>query len=215
MRLLLLDLDDTLVDDRSAVRTAFASFLAFHGPALQDVEDPLRLWRETSQRHWARFERGEATFQEQRRARMRDFLGQPFTDAEADAAFEPYRQAYQSAWKLFPDVPAFLARTTALTKVVITNGEREQQRLKVRAVGLAPHIAEVITPQDCGAWKPDPRIFMEALLRFNATPSASFMIGDDETRDIEPAARLGLRTFRVDARDPERTLRKALDDFSL
>ncbi len=37
MKLLLLDLDDTLVDDRSAMRTAFAAFLAFHGPALPEV----------------------------------------------------------------------------------------------------------------------------------------------------------------------------------
>lgn len=213
--LLLLDLDDTLIDDRSAMRGAFEAFLAFHGPVLQEVEDPLKLWREVSQRHWIRFERGEVTFQEQRRARVRDFLGQPFTDAEADAAFEPYRQAYEAAWSLFPEVPEFLSRAASWTKVLITNGEREQQRLKVRRVGLDPHIADIITPMDCGAWKPDPRIFQEALERHGASRTEAIMIGDDERRDIEPAARLGLRTFRVDASDPERTLLKALEGLSL
>jgi len=146
---------------------------------------------------------------------VREFLGQPFTDAEADAAFEPYRQAYQAAWRLFPEVPEFLARTAPLTRVIITNGERAQQRLKVRSVGLAPHLADVITPMDCGAWKPDPRIFQEALRRQGAMPRETAMIGDDQTRDIEPATRLGLRTFRVDAKDPERTLLQALDELSL
>jgi FMN phosphatase YigB (HAD superfamily) len=36
MKLLLLDLDDTLVDDHSAVRAAFSAFVAFHAPALRE-----------------------------------------------------------------------------------------------------------------------------------------------------------------------------------
>jgi FMN phosphatase YigB (HAD superfamily) len=74
-----------------------------------------------------------------------------------------YRITYQSNWRLFTEVPDFLARTASLTKVILTNSERGQQRLKVEMVGLGPHITEVITPMDCGAWKPDPRIYLETL----------------------------------------------------
>jgi putative hydrolase of the HAD superfamily len=213
MKLLLLDLDDTLVDDRSAVQAAFGAFVEFH--ALKGAVDLLKRWQEISRRHWACFERGETTFQEQRRARVREFLGQSFSDADADAAFEPFWRTYQSTLRVFPDVPDFLARTASLTKVVLTNGEREQQRTKVEMVGLGPHIREVITPMDCGAWKPDPRIFLEALGRYEASPSECAMIGDDELRDIQPALRLGMQAFGVDARDPARTLLQALDALRL
>ena len=98
VRALLLDLDDTLLDDRNSTRTALEAFLtAHHLLAGRSRGDVLASWRSIAARHWPRYEAGEVTFVEQRRCRVREFLDRPLTDDEADEAFVPYRDAYEKS----------------------------------------------------------------------------------------------------------------------
>ena len=137
---------------------------------------------------------------------MRDFSNTPLTDAEADIAFEHYGHAYEASWKLAPECAEFLALTTGIPKVVITNGEREQQRRKLKVGGLENHLLAAITPADCGFWKPDPGIFCAALATLGVEPASCMMIGDDSARDIAPAYALGMKTFLVEIGSADRTL---------
>ena len=217
MKALLLDLDDTLIDERHAVRQAFSAFIEAHRDCFPDMPEETLLdgWREITMQQWVRFERGEISFLDQRRQRLREFLGAPFTNEEADEAFAPYRSAYQSSLRCFEDVPEFMARTAHLPRIVITNGDRDQQLQKLHATGLTGHVNAVITPMDCGSWKPDPGIFLAAVERLGMEPAHCAMIGDDEIRDIQPARQLGMKAFRVDGNDPECTLLKALENLRL
>jgi len=200
MRPILIDLDDTLLDDRAATRTAFTAFVQAHAAGLKHTSNAelLSSWRSIAGRHWIRFEKGELSFLEQRRIRVCEFLGKELTEAEADEAFLPYLQAYEAAWKLFADVGEFLAKTADIPKVIVTNGDRDQQRRKVIATGLAVHFVGIITPMDCGYWKPDPGIFVAAARMLGAEPSSCMMIGDDPVRDIAPAKALGMKWFHVE-----------------
>lgn len=45
-----------------------------------------------------------------------------------------------------------------------------------------------------GIAKPDPRIFTVALSALGASPARTWMVGDNPTADLMPAARLGMRT---------------------
>ncbi|HWQ09691.1 MAG TPA: HAD family hydrolase [Holophaga sp.] len=217
MKALLLDLDDTLIDERRAIRAAFAALVACHRGLLPDlpVEDHMGRWREATFRQWRRYERGEISFQDQRRERLREFLAAPFSDTAADEAYRPYGETYLASLRLLDDTPEFLARTAGLPRIVVTNGERELQARKLAMFGLDRLLQEMITPMDCGTWKPDPGIFRAAMARLDVEAPQCIMIGDDEERDLEPARRLGMETFRVDADDPERTLLKALEKLRL
>jgi putative hydrolase of the HAD superfamily len=200
MQPLLIDLDDTLVDDRTATARAFSAFLDAHADRVA-AADPVALlarWHALAQQHWARFERGEVSFQGQRRDRVRGLLQAPLSDAEADAAFEPYWQAYESSWQLFPDVPGFLARTRGHPKVIVTNGERPQQLRKLEATGLLAHMVAVVTPTDCGHWKPHPEMFAAALRALDVPAADCLMIGDSLVNDVAPAQALGMASFHVD-----------------
>lgn len=204
IRALLLDLDDTLLDDRAASRAAFEGFAAAYPlPAGgQSLEERYQRWRALSGVHWRRFEAGEIDFREQRRARVRDYLGTGLCDPEADAAYEPYRLAYEAAWRWLPGVDRFLAGTLDLPRVLLTNGDRAAQNRKVDACGLRAEFVEVLTPADAGAWKPDRRIFeagLAALRRVlpDLEPGEVLMIGDDAARDIEPARALGMAVWSV------------------
>ena len=217
MKALLLDLDDTLVDERHAVRMAFSAFIEAHRDCFQDVSDETlhSRWREVTLRHWVRCERGEVSFQDQRRHRLREFLDRPLTDAEADEAFAPYRSTYLASLRLFEDVPIFLARTEHLARIIVTNGDRPLQERKMEATGLSSQVTAMLTPMDCDSWKPDPGIFVSALEKLGVAADQCAMIGDDEVRDIEPARKLGMQAFRVAAGHPERTLLKALEALSI
>jgi putative hydrolase of the HAD superfamily len=204
MRAILLDLDDTLLDDRRATRLGLDAFLGFHRPSDRNRDELLTAWRTIAARHWQRYEAGEISFLEQRRCRVREFLGRQLTDEEADAAVQPYLTAYQQAWRLLPGVAQLLDRTRHIPKVIITNGERDQQLRKLAAAGLADHVIGVVTPGDCGHAKPHERIFLAAVAMLGVEPFECLMIGDDSVRDIEPARKLGMQCLLVEAGSEER-----------
>jgi putative hydrolase of the HAD superfamily len=212
MQAILLDLDDTLLDDRNAIRWAFAAFVEAHRHCLPNVSEEglFTSWRDTTKRHWSRYERGELSFIEQRRCRVREFLGKTLSDEEADEAFWPYQKVYELSWRLFPDAVEFLKRTKSIPKVIITNGDHEQQLRKVQTTGLVDHVVATVTSSDCGYWKPHPGIFNLAIQLLKIEPGDCLMIGDDLVRDIEPAIKLGMRCFHVQPGNPTRRLLDAL-----
>jgi putative hydrolase of the HAD superfamily len=81
--------------------------------------------------------------------------------------------------------------------MAVTNGQRTQQRAKMERAGLIADIPDMVTPEDAGAWKPDPGIFHHALARLGVSPSEALMIGDDHECDIVGAQNVGLKTFWV------------------
>jgi 8-oxo-dGTP diphosphatase len=71
--------------------------------------DAMRLWEDGYARHFDRYVRGELTYQEQRRERVRDLFGSPLlTDPAADGYFREYYEGYLRSCALFPDVRPFL-----------------------------------------------------------------------------------------------------------
>jgi putative hydrolase of the HAD superfamily len=199
VRPILLDLDDTLVDDHGSTAVAFDAFVKIHRAFLdeRDAGALLLEWRTVFTKHWARHERGEVSFMDQRRARVREFLGKHFTDAEADQAFLPYLEAYEASWQLLPGVAEFLARSADVPKVILTNGDRRQQLRKVAATGLSSHVLAVITPEDSGYWKPNHEMFLAGARCLGVIPNECIMVGDDPVRDIAPARELGMTCFEV------------------
>lgn len=59
---------------------------------------------------------------------------------------------------------------------------------------LSPFFDIVIDSGKVGMTKPDPRVFRLALASFGSTPTATWMVGDNPTADLLPAAALGLKT---------------------
>jgi len=200
IRGLLLDLDDTLLDHRSAARQAFVAWRAALAGARSDetVEEAFGRWETITTRLWLRHRVGEISFLTLRRERLREFLGEPVPDARADELFAPYRLAYERHWALVPDGAEFLRRSAHLPRVIVTNGPREMQHRKLAALGLADQVVGVVTPEDCGHAKPRPEIFHRALSLLGLGPGDCMMIGDDRDCDIEPARALGMASFQVD-----------------
>jgi HAD superfamily hydrolase (TIGR01549 family) len=217
MHAILLDLDDTLLDDQYASSRALAAFITANKILLPNLNqaDLLKLWRDISKKYWQQFERGELSFLAQRRLRVQAFLGKELSDQSADEAFLPYLISYENSWRCFPEVTDFFALTKHIPKIIVTNGDREQQQYKIKKMNLDIYVEAIITPMDCGYWKPEHGIFQFALDQLDVKAADAAMIGDCIIRDIRPAQELGMRAFQIEPHHPTKNLICALEDLGL
>ncbi|GAA1608986.1 HAD family hydrolase [Actinoplanes couchii] len=197
MRAVLFDLDDTLVDQVTAARTAVVGWAAAHG-----IDDPgvHERWAALSEPHYARWQRREITFQGQRRGRVREFLGRDLTDAAADELFAGYLERYEAGWVAFDDALPTLRRfrDAGLTVAVLTNGDEDQQRDKLERTGLAGAVDVLVASSALPAGKPDPRAFRHAVDLLGVVPEQAVMIGDSLEKDVRGALAAGLSAILLD-----------------
>jgi putative hydrolase of the HAD superfamily len=192
------DIDDTLLDDAAAQRSAAAVLSDLVGMDA-DAETFADLWSVVSQHHYTRYLRGELDFQEQRRARIREAVDGTLDDPAADALFASYLVAYESAWALCADAEACLdALGTRYGLGVVSNGQETQQRRKLETLAIADHFACVVISGDLGHRKPSPEIFLEACARLGTPPRKAAYVGDRYEIDALGARAAGLTGVWLD-----------------
>lgn len=196
----LFDLDDTLVDQASAARRAVIAWADEHGQRAPDLPER---WAAISEAHYASYQRREVTFQQQRRKRVREFLGVAATDAEADQLFEGYLVRYEGAWAVFNDaVPALeRARQVGLRVAVLTNGDEVHQRLKVDQLRLTDAIDVLISTSSLPAGKPDRQAFLYAAECLELPVQQLLMVGNSLETDVHGALAAGLHAVLLDRND--------------
>jgi putative hydrolase of the HAD superfamily len=198
------DIDDTLVDHGAAAR-AGAMALHRHIGAPVPVEQFVSDWAAALDRNFPRYLAGELSFQGQRRERIRQVVDAALTDEAADAVFASYQEAYEAAWALFPDVLPCLETLSHGRVGVITNGQVEQQREKLKKTGIAARFECIVISEECGWSKPSSEIFLEACRRIGASPADATYIGDRYDIDAEGARRAGLTGVWLDRGQQART----------
>jgi putative hydrolase of the HAD superfamily len=200
----LFDLDDTLLD-YSTARDAGIRAWVRQVDAARHTGDAVRVWRELEERHFRRYSQGEVSFDEQRRARLRDFWPHlsEAADDELDRAFAAYFAHTEAAWSPVPGaVETVQALVRRMPVGVLTNGIAELQARKLRVLGLAD--VALFASSELPAAKPDVRAYEVACTELGSTPSRTVMVGDDLTNDVEGAMLAGLRAIWF-ARGADRT----------
>jgi putative hydrolase of the HAD superfamily len=203
-RALLLDLDDTLFDHRGAAERGLRTWLAGLGLAetALDLEHHVERWFVLETRHHERAQRGEVSFLEHRRARIRDFLPSwdLADDALADDVYAGFLACYRAAWRAFDDAAAAIdaARAAGIRVGILTNGDQAVQAEKVRRTGLLRPDVPVFASSSLPAAKPDPRSYRTACASLGADPAATLMVGDSLRHDVVGAQRAGLEALLLD-----------------
>jgi len=196
------DLDDTLLDDRGAQHTYLKQVYAAWRDDLPHSEEafPDR-WRAALQHHFDRHIRGEISYMAQRRERIRDVFEAPsLPDEDADRRMREFLDIYEASWRLFDDVIPVLDALAHHPLGVITNGTDTQQHGKLDRLGIADRFAVVLTSEQVGVGKPDPRIFVEAARRLDVPARDCVHVGDDWERDVQGARASGFRPVWLDRR---------------
>ena len=230
MKLLLLDLDDTLLQDlpvsravledlgRKAGVEGFFARVKARAEALFR-EAPFYPWAEAIghsalEALWARYSTPglealaawAGPFRERVfREALEEAGGPPERARELAEAFFRERRRYP----LYPEAEAFLAeaRRRGLALALLTNGVPDLQREKLVGAGLAHHFSLVLISGEVGIGKPDPRLFRMALCAFGVAPEEAAMVGDNPQKDVRGARLAGVRAVWVDrglrSEDPE------------
>jgi phosphoglycolate phosphatase len=106
-----------------------------------------------------------------------------------------YCEHLLDATRLYPGVAPALEhlRDAGFSLAVVTNKPRPFTDLILEGLGVAPLFSAVVGGGDCPQLKPDPAPLRLVLEQLQATPAASWMVGDHFT-DLEAGRRAGLHT---------------------
>lgn len=204
---ILFDLDDTILDYSLSGRLCWEELFQEYAPRFKVETDRLRdALRQSSDWYWSdpeRHRRGRLDLQSARRDILRMTLASLNVDCPAlgDEMADTFTQRREEMVRPFPGavetLQAFQQR--GIRMGLVTNGSAAFQRSKIQRFDLAGYFETILIEGEFGAGKPDRRVFLSALESLEASPSQSWMVGDDLERDIQPAERLGLGTVWVDS----------------
>ena len=189
------DLDGTLMDHQAASDLAVMRLLTEYGHSGLSQKTVVGLWRTLEDEHMGCYLAGEASFSEQRRARISGFfeyLGERLSPEQSDEIFSVYLGFYEHGWRLFPDAVPGLDALGGVRKGVLTNGDPEQQRSKLEVLDLAKRFETVVVSGEVGASKPSRTIFREACARMRLEPSSCAYVGDRLETDARAAREIGM-----------------------
>jgi putative hydrolase of the HAD superfamily len=190
------DIDATLVDHDKAAEMAASKFLQHFAYLLPYSQAKfLKMWHEVSDRHNDLYFQGEVSLI-QRRNRMRELFAHAesvLSGEEADARFQVYLEHYESNWNLFDDVLPCLDSLAHIPLGLISNGDLEQQRRKLKQTNLDHRFSTIIVSSQIGVSKPKPEIFLEACRRAAVSPKACVYIGDRLDIDALASRAVGMK----------------------
>ena len=162
-RLVVFDLDDTLLDHRAAERAALADVHRMHAEHIGHHE--LAHVQETYSRCnvplWRDFGRGEITSADLKRLRAERTVAALECTLPPETFTRDYLDRYATHWRWAEGAQdAYRTIAEAYPVGILTNGFSEQQRGKLaRLPEIEERAAFVIISEEVGVMKPDPRLF--------------------------------------------------------
>jgi 2-haloacid dehalogenase len=183
----------TLIDWEAGISSGLAALLSAHGIAA-DREKLL----EGFARHEATLEAGpyrryRAILEEASRRIGRDYGVEPADDEVAAFA------ASVGEWPAFPDSAAALVRLATRFRLgVITNCDDDLFAQSNRRLGVA--FDWIVTAEQAGSYKPDPRNFALAFERIDVPRERILHVAQSLFHDHVPAKALGMTTVWIDRR---------------
>jgi putative hydrolase of the HAD superfamily len=208
-RAVLLDLDDTILDDTSGIVSSWREACVAHCSSLNglgaeavfDAIDRTREW------YWSDPERHRIGRLELAWARgevVRLALVELGVDDEdlARRIGDTYHSLRDDAIRPFDDaVPTVeWLRAQGCRLALLTNGASTLQRHKIERFDLAPLFDAILIEGEVGFGKPDPRIYTQALATLDVPAEDAWMVGDNLEWDVAGPQREGIAGIWIDAR---------------
>lgn len=202
-RLVIFDLDDTLVDFATTRQTAYARMGKLLEVEGYDSQAYLRACPAVDRALFALFEQGRLSRAEYRSRRFRE----PFEAIGAVASDELvvrlntlFMNVVNDTPVLYDDVLPVLARLRErnVATAILTNGPSDGQRRKLKATGLGALVDHVAIGEEQGFSKPLPQAFHSVVDRFGVDSVEALMVGDSPVLDYDAALSAGLDAVLLD-----------------
>lgn len=132
-------------------------------------------------------------------ARMLSRAGYALPDPEGyfEAVYREF--GLPGAWQLRPGAKAVLEELyrTGIRLGIVSNFDRRLYQV-LEELGIRGYFEQVVISSEVGADKPSPKIFREALSRFQVPADEMLHVGDDEATDGAGARAVGIPAVIVD-----------------
>jgi putative hydrolase of the HAD superfamily len=204
-RAVLLDLDDTILDDSGDSDRCWSEACAAHRHGTLEpsrVHDAIQRVRAWYWSHPDRHREGRLRLKDARRAVVAKALADlGVTDADlAGNIASTYGELRRAAIRPFDGAveTVLWLRQLDLGLALITNGDALDQRDKIERFGLAGLFDIVLIEGELGFGKPDPRVYRQALSGLGVAPAEAWMVGDNLEWEVAAPKRLGLTCVWVD-----------------
>ena len=193
IRGIIFDLDNTLTDFMRMKREAIAAGVE----AMIDAGLPLSD-DDAQERIFRIYDREGIEYQQVFDALLRDVLG-TVDHRMLAAGIIGYRRSRESRLVLYPHVkPTILTlMRRGIQLALVSDAPGIQAWLRLCQLDLLHAFDPVVTFDDTGVHKPDPKPFRIALERMGLTAADVLMIGDWPERDMVGAKKLGIRTVHA------------------
>lgn len=199
VKVVLFDLDETLFDHANGVEHAVRLLREDHECLqVKALDDILAEHRRILESMHLDVLAGRISVDHARIERMRgmfSYCGADISDAAAHAAATLHRQRYQAVRRAMPGAHQLLEtiRARGVKVVIVTNNLLEEQRDKLAVCGLRPYVDALVTSEEFGCTKPDPKLFRIAIAMVGLAPEEAVMVGDAWETDIVGARNAGIR----------------------
>ncbi|UYA62271.1 hypothetical protein NAL19_4256 [Pectobacterium sp. F1-1] len=202
IKLILFDIDDTLVDHKTGAYQAIQRISDLmirlnYADALYDFSEFIFSYEARNHTLWSKFEFGEidiATLLKKRFIYIYNWFG--VKDSDYEVIEETYWNAYIENCALKSDwLPLLKQLSSRLPLVICSNGMEAVQRRKLMHTKIFPFFSRFYFGNRYPDCKPDTHFFTKILLDFNVQPENAIMIGDSINNDILPCEKLGIKTL--------------------
>jgi putative hydrolase of the HAD superfamily len=206
---ILLDLDDTILDDTGGVSSCWLDACVAHRAAMGDLDprsvydaiERIRDW------YWSDADRhrvGRLDLAAARREVVRLSLADIGVDAPglAEKIGDTYHALRDAAIRPFEDAIATVQwlRESGCRLALLTNGSGDAQRSKIARFGLESLFDAILIEGELGFGKPDPRVYVRALEALEVSPADTWMVGDNLEWDVAQPQRHGILGIWIDVR---------------
>ncbi|MEF2243929.1 HAD family hydrolase [Paenibacillus sp. IITD108] len=188
MKVIVFDMDDTLYDELTYVKSGFRATAAYlnerYGIPQEDAF--------THMNNTLQFEGRGAVFNKvlqayglENRSRVIDCIKQ-------------YRH-HKPQIELYPDAVAVLTQLSSYPVYIVTDGHKEAQHRKLEALGLYSRVKKCYITHRYGKHhaKPSPYCFQQIAKRENMAAAEIVYIGDNVNKDFVGIKPLGFRTVQI------------------
>ncbi|WP_312182730.1 HAD family hydrolase [Arthrobacter sp.] len=201
----LFDIDETLVDLRTAMGTTLREISAEDLAHFteEDWAAYQHLYTADPQGYYDKYLAGELSFTRQRLLRVahaQQAHGLPVFDDDAEEAWNvAYDRVLPLHFRAYEDVVPVLDELDALgiPYGAVSNNVRDYQRAKLDAAGLE-RVKILVGIDAVDAAKPDPAIFLEGVRLLGTDPGRTLYVGDNFEVDALGAGNAGLQGIWLD-----------------
>ncbi len=193
-KILLLDLDDTLLDFTRGEKESLEKVLLYYG--IENTEDNHQLYYSINKRYWRMYELHQIEREKLLGLRFEEFFSHFNKDVDGLDVNKLYFSYLSQTSYLMPNALSFCQKCEELNLdiILVSNGVGSVQKPRIEKSGLKKYFKKIYLSEEIGYNKPDIEFFNSLSLE-KFSKDQIVIIGDSLTSDIQGGINFGITTI--------------------